>query len=383
MAGIYIHIPFCSSKCAYCDFYSVPALEFKADYIKALKKEIRLRMPEFRAAIDNEPVKTVYFGGGTPSALSPKELQEIYIELANHIDLANVTEVTMEANPDDLTDEYIKELTSLDALHVNRMSIGTQTFNETMLKLFRRRHSAEAATEAVERVKTHGITNISLDLIYAYPDETTETLSEDIEKLTSLRPTHISAYQLTYEPGTILTKLVKDGKVNPLAENGCVALYHQLVNTLERAGYAQYEISNFSLPGYESKHNSSYWDMTPYLGLGPSAHSFYSDDRMHNPAALTKYIKLLKDGKIPAEAEGLTKHELYNDFIITSLRTRRGLNTAELKKRFGNTFYDYFLSQLQSRIQPNLYKRHGDENIRLTQEGILVSDSVFTELIWV
>ncbi|MBP5136641.1 MAG: radical SAM family heme chaperone HemW [Paludibacteraceae bacterium] len=383
MAGIYIHIPFCSSKCTYCDFYSVPAFEYKADYIKAIKKEVELRAPEFKKAIGAEPVTTIYFGGGTPSALSPRELQDIYIALSEFFDLSQVAEITTEANPDDLTDAYIKELTTLEKLHVNRMSIGTQTFNDQMLKTFRRRHDAESALQAVKRVKEHGITNLSLDLIYAYPDETEDMLHDDIEKLTSLSPTHISAYQLTYEPNTMLTRLVKQGEIKPLAENDCVALYFHLVKHLEQAGFAQYEISNFSLPGYESKHNSSYWNMTPYLGLGPSAHSFYSDDRMHNPTSLTKYIKALLDGINPAEAEGLTKQEMYNDFVITALRTRRGLDTTELKTRFGSTFHDYFIKQTETRVPKRLIENEGNGIVRLTQEGILVSDSVFTELIWV
>ena len=284
MAGIYIHIPFCKRRCIYCDFFSTTQSEKKSAYVRALCRELEMRWDY----VEGEEIETIYLGGGTPSQLTEEELKAIFSSIYHIYKVKTNAEITLEANPDDLTPEYVAMLRQLP---VNRISMGIQTFQEETLKLLHRRHTATQAIEAFRRCREAGFQNISIDLMYGLPGETLETWKEDLRQAINLRPEHISAYHLIYEEDTALWKLREQHQVEEADEDLSVSLFETLIDRLTEAGYQHYEISNFCLSGMHSRHNSSYWTGKKYLGCGPSAHSFNGVSRQWNVASLEGYIR--------------------------------------------------------------------------------------------
>ena len=373
MAGIYIHIPFCKTRCIYCDFYSTTRSELLKQYIDSLCHELELR----RNYLENEPIETIYFGGGTPSQLSGDDFNRIFTTIEHRFDLKSVQEITLEANPDDLTPSYLKVLSHLP---FNRISMGIQTFNEPTLRLLNRRHTASQAIEAVEHCRQAGFQNISIDLIYGLPGETPESWEQDLQQAIRLGVEHISAYHLTYETGTPIYQMLQQHRIREVDEDNSVRFFTMLMEQLTAAGYEHYEISNFCRPGFYSRHNSSYWQGIPYLGCGPSAHSFNRKEREWNVASLEKYIQGMEMGERISEKEVLDLTTRYNDFIITSLRTRWGISLVKLKQDFGTELWQYCLDMAAPSLQ-NGKLEEKDGTLRLTQEGIFISDSIMSDLL--
>ena len=375
MAGIYIHIPFCKRRCIYCDFFSTIQSEKKPTYIHALCQELEMR----KNYLEGEEIETIYLGGGTPSQLTEEELNEIFTSLYNIYKVKENAEITLEANPDDLTPEYVSMLRRLP---INRISMGIQTFQEETLKLLHRRHTARQAIEAFQRCREAGFRNISIDLMYGLPGETLDTWKEDLQQAIALHPEHISAYHLIYEEGTALWKLRDEHQVEEADEDLSVTLFKTLINELKQAGYQHYEISNFCLPGLHSRHNSSYWTGKKYLGCGPSAHSFNGSSRQWNIASLDNYLKGIASGKPNYEIEELDLYTRYNDFVITSIRTCWGMSLSRLRSEYGEELYRYCLRMSKSHLEQGVLEIEED-TLRLTQEGIFISDGIMSDLLFV
>lgn len=373
MAGLYIHVPFCARRCLYCDFFSNTDMGFREAYLEALLGEMDLR----KEYLGGEALETIYFGGGTPSQLSPADFAVIFEGIGRYFDLAACREITLEANPDDMNDGYVR---SLLALPFNRISMGVQSFNAEDLKFLRRRHTREQAIQAVELCKDNGFNNISLDLIYGLPGQTMAGWKANLEEILRLDIPHISAYHLIYEEGTALYRLLENETINPLEEDESLSLFSMLIDTLGNAGYEHYEISNFARPGYISLHNSSYWEGKKYLGLGPSAHSYNGDNREWNISSLPGYIRGIKDGNPEIETEILTLTTKYNDYIITRLRTAKGININDITSLFGDQYYEYLLKGSRIFLDQGLLT-FDNNHLRLTRKGIFLSDGIMRELI--
>ena len=375
MAGIYIHIPFCKRRCIYCDFFSTTQSEKKSAYVRALCRELEMR----RDYVGGEEIETIYLGGGTPSQLTEEELKAIFASIYHIYKVREDAEITLEANPDDLTPEYVAMLRQLP---VNRISMGIQTFQEETLMLLHRRHTATQAIEAFRRCREAGFQNISIDLMYGLPGETLETWKEDLRQAINLRPEHISAYHLIYEEDTALWKLREQHQVEEADEDLSVSLFETLIDRLTEAGYQHYEISNFSLSDLHSRHNSSYWTGKKYLGCGPSAHSFNGVSRQWNVASLEGYIKGVEEGVLDYEVEELDLYTRYNDFVLTSIRTAWGMPLSKLRSEFGEELYRYCMRMAKPHVdQGVLENREGV--LRLTRKGIFVSDGIMSDLMWV
>ena len=372
MAGIYIHIPFCKTRCIYCDFYSTTRSELKSQYIRALCRELTER----KEYLKGEAVETIYFGGGTPSQLSEGDFKEVFKTIEQVYGMREATEITLEANPDDLTEEYIM----LQRLPFNRISMGIQTFDDATLQLLNRRHNATQAIEAVKRCRQAGFQNISIDLIYGLPGETEQRWAQDLQQAVSLDVEHISAYHLIYEEGTPLYKMLQQHSVSQVDEDSSLNFFSTLIDTLSAAGYEHYEISNFCKPGMYSRHNTSYWQGIPYLGCGPSAHSFDGDSREWNVASLNQYLSSIEQGQRQHETEQLDTQTRYNEYIITGLRTMWGISTEELKKKFGNRLWKYCLEQAKPYLGNGKLELHNDR-LKLTREGIFISDGIMSDLL--
>ena len=378
MAGIYIHVPFCESRCAYCDFYSTTLLRHRSAYVDTVCRELQLRLGELQGA----PIETIYFGGGTPSTLRIEELSSILTSLRNfQLSTFNfqLAEITLEANPDDLTEEYVQGLRSLP---FNRVSIGIQSFHDRTLKLVGRRHTAQEAIDAVHRCQRMGLTNISIDLMYGLPGETLEDWTYSLEQAIALRVPHISAYHLTYEEGTRLWRMKEQGVVSPIDEEQSIGAFELLREKLLAAGYEHYEISNFALPGYHSRHNSSYWKGIPYIGLGPGAHSYDGSNRRWNLSSLADYIATPPGEDVPHEVEHLSTEERYDERIITELRTARGIDLTSLLADFGERYHAHCLRCATPYIHRGQLVRTADNHLRLTPESIFISDAVMRDLLY-
>lgn len=372
MAGIYLHIPFCKTRCAYCDFYSTTREELKSNYINALCKELRNR----HAYLQGETIETIYLGGGTPSQLGEADFRQIFATIEEVYGMKDCKEITLEANPDDLTESYVEMLATLP---FNRVSMGIQTFDDNTLKLLNRRHTALQAKEAVGRLRKHGFQNISIDLIYGLPGETEEQWMNDLQQAVSLKPEHISAYHLTYEEGTPLYRLLMADKIEEVNEEDSVHYFEMLMDYLKASGYEHYEISNFALPDKHSRHNSSYWHGVPYLGCGPSAHSFDGHSRQWNIASLEAYIDGMKNGDSIFELEELDIPTRYNEAIMTGLRTSEGVNLDRMASAFGAEYRDMCMKNAAP------FLRNGklilsDNYLKLSREGIFISDGIISEL---
>ncbi|MGJ8548082.1 radical SAM family heme chaperone HemW [Winogradskyella wichelsiae] len=371
MAGIYIHIPFCKQACHYCDFHFSTSMKKKDELIAALAKELELRKSEFEAIT----VETIYFGGGTPSVLSNSEIQFVIDAVYQHYTVSENPEITLEANPDDLSKERI---IALSKSQINRLSIGIQSFFEADLKLMNRAHNAEEAKACLEEATKH-FDNISLDLIYGIPNASNAQWLANIEMALGFNVPHISSYALTVEPKTALASFIKKGIIDNVDDEQAHEQFHILKDKLEASGFVHYELSNFGIEGYFSKNNSAYWQGKSYLGIGPSAHSFNGKQRGWNVKNNSKYIKSIEANQLPIEIETLTKTDQYNEYVMTGLRTIWGVSIEKVNKDFGLDSKNYLLKQTDIFIKQELL--YIDEGyIRVTKKGQFLCDGIASEL---
>lgn len=376
MAGIYIHIPFCFSKCNYCDFYSIPNTIFVDAFLTSLITEINLR----KNYLENELIATIYFGGGTPSLLSINQINKIIEEIYLNFRVCDKPEITLEANPDDLSIEFLSALKS--ETKINRLSVGIQSFLDDDLKLMNRRHNAQQAFDNVLIAKKAGFDNISIDLIYGLPNQTTEKWITNIDKALGLNIQHISAYHLTYERKTNFYKFLKSKKIEEVDENLSVDLFTILIDKTKSHNFEHYEISNFALPNYYSKHNTSYWFQKKYLGIGPSAHSYNLESRQWNVSDVQKYISALAQNKLSAKTEKIDITTKYNEYIMTSLRTMWGVNLEYIQTNFPEKFIINF-KKLAKKYISSKHLIQSQNNLILSEEGIFISNSIISELFFV
>lgn len=369
MAGIYLHIPFCKSRCTYCGFFSTTALAQRRAYVDALVAELRQR----RAFLSGHSVSTIYFGGGTPSLLPAGEVERLLSAIYNIYNVEEGAEITLEGNPDDMTPDYLAQL---HRLGINRLSMGVQTFSDARLRFLHRRHTAAQAVAAVRAAQQVGFDNLSIDLMFGFPDQTCLEWQDDVSQALVLGVQHVSAYSLMYEEGTPLTAMLERGDITEVDEEVSLRMYEYLIDRLAQAGFQHYEISNFALPGYASRHNSSYWQGVPYLGVGAGAHSYDSHVRSFNVESLTGYLS-----GMPAVQETLTSHERYNEHVFTGLRTMNGISISRLQMLFGADLAAYCLRNAQSHLQNGLLVRE-DDALRLTRQGLFVSNDVMSDLMW-
>lgn len=376
MAGIYIHIPFCKQRCRYCAFYSTTQHKKQQHYTDALCHELRTR----KNYIKGETVETIYLGGGTPSLLNEEQLTKILDTIEKEYTVSPTAERTIECNPDDLTPAYTAMLRSKG---FNRISMGIQSFSDEQLKKLGRRHTADSARKAVENARAAGFNNISIDLMFALPGSTAEEWHHTLKEAIALHPDHISAYNLTYEEGTPLYNALQRGEIKELTEEENIEQFNTLIEELKRAGYRHYEISNFALPGRESRHNSSYWNDTPYIGCGAGAHSYDGTSRGWNIADISIYIKGINEDASVFEMEHLSNEERYNDAILTRLRTADGLPTEWVKEKFGDTLFNYMQKVARKEVATGNLRETPDGTLVLTEKGIFVSDAVIREFIFI
>lgn len=375
MAGIYIHIPFCKQRCNYCAFYSSTLYNIKEEYADAVCKELQTR----RDYVKGEEIKTIYFGGGTPSTLPMELLKKICDTIYAGYTVCDNAEVTIECNPDDLTEEFLAKLRSLP---FNRISMGVQSFDDAQLKRLGRRHNADKARQAVRNARAAGYDNISIDLMFALPGSTPTEWEHTIDEALSLQPEHISAYNLMYEDDTPLHRALQRGDFEELSEEENVEQFQMLISKMKEAGYRHYEISNFAKPGCESRHNSSYWNDTAYIGCGAAAHSYDGNSREWNIADIKEYIKGMASGARNYEIEHLTEEERYNDTILTRLRTADGIPLKWMGEKFSKRLNRYMLASARKHIECGNLKKN-DVTLSLTEKGIFISDAVIRDLIFV
>ncbi|WP_299339009.1 radical SAM family heme chaperone HemW [uncultured Psychroserpens sp.] len=371
MSGIYIHIPFCKQACHYCDFHFSTTLKKKDELIKALAKELEMRKGEF----NNTTVETIYFGGGTPSILTHKELKFLIDAVYQHYTISEAPEITLEANPDDLSPAKIEELAKSQ---VNRLSIGIQSFFEDDLKLMNRAHNTEEAKACLSLATQH-FDNISIDLIYGIPGLSHERWTKNIEMALSFGIPHISSYALTVEPKTALESFIKKGVVAAVDDDQAQEQFHLLIEILESQNFVHYELSNFGKEGFFSRNNSAYWQGKPYLGIGPSAHSFNGNERGWNVRNNSKYISSIQNDRLALETETLTITDKYNEYIMTGLRTIWGVSLEKVAQDFGQSFKDYLLQQAEPFINQHLLYID-DEKLLVTTKGKFLSDGIASDL---
>ena len=373
---MYIHIPFCKSRCIYCGFYSTTAEQMKQAYVDAVCREMELRdaIYEKEGKDVGKTIATVYLGGGTPSQLSPTQLQQLFDAIARHYNVKDDAEITIECNPDDVTEEFALLLKELP---VNRVSMGAQTFDDERLRFIRRRHTSKQIAAAVARLRENDIQNISIDLMYGFPGETLSDWEHDIDAALALDVEHISAYCLTVEDNTPLQKWIMDNGQWIMDEELERAMYELLMDKLTAAGYEHYEISNFAKPGYRSRHNSSYWNDVPYIGLGAAAHSYAPPYRLWNVADINAYIEAIERGELPCEKEYLDDDTHYNDRIATALRTCDGLDLTTLSEKHRS----YCMKEAKQFVENGLL-RIDNERIIITRKGLFVSDYIMSSLMF-
>lgn len=372
--GLYIHVPFCKSKCAYCDFYSLCGTSDKAVFLDCLSRESAYE----KQYINGNQPSTIYFGGGTPSLLSAGDYKLLFEGISKEYDLSHCTEITLEANPDDLSPAY---LNSFSGLPFNRISMGIQSFRDKELRALGRRHDARQAIEAVSRCREVGLTNISIDLMFGIPEQNELSLQSNIEQALKLEVPHISVYMLSLEPGSRLYKDWQQGSFTEISDEQAEKSYFLISDQLKQAGYDHYEISNFARPGFRAIHNASYWSGRPYLGLGPSAHSFNGRTRRWNPASLKDYIQGIQNRNLVREEENLDLYTRYNEFIMTRLRTSEGFSTEELRALYGPDLYNYCLEQAGPLLAGGILE-NTDGRLKLACRAYFVSDSVVRALFW-
>lgn len=371
MAGIYIHIPFCRRLCYYCDFYKTTNTDLIENFLEALKQEIRQRQDY----LNDEIIKTIYFGGGTPSVLTASQLSCIMENIYANFQVVPDAEITFESNPDDLNPKYLQELKESG---INRLSIGIQSFHNEHLKKMNRRHSAEQAVEAVENAIEAQFYDLSVDLIFGLPGLSAQRWHENLQQAFRFPVNHLSAYHLTYHEGTPFYTWLKMGTLKELSESESVDQFNILMDESGKAGFEQYEISNFARNGKYSKHNTSYWKGKKYLGLGPSAHSFDGNSRRWNVAHTESYIKGAKKNVSYFEEEQLSEKEKFNEYILTRLRTKWGISLQEISNRFGEKNAKTVSNILAKYISSNKIKE-GNDIFTFTREGIFISDDIISD----
>lgn len=380
MAGIYLHIPFCKQACFYCDFHFSTSLKKKDELISCMQKELVLRKDE----LQNETIETIYFGGGTPSLLSTEEIQSLLDTIEENFSVIESPEITLEANPDDLSDAVILELAKSP---INRLSIGVQSFFEEDLKSMNRAHNANEAKNCLSMATRH-FDNITVDLIYGVPKMTNKRWKENLHTLFNFGINHISSYALTVEPKTALDSFIKQGKYPKLEEQVAREHFEILVEETQKQGFVHYEISNFGKPNYFSKHNTSYWQGKKYIGIGPSAHSFNQTHRSWNVSNNAKYIKSLQENVLPNEVEMLTINDQFNEYIMTGLRTIWGVSLSKIENKFGIDFKKRLLKAADKFIQQGLLVIASetkqsvsiDEILKTTSKGAFLADGLASEL---
>ena len=375
MAGIYIHIPFCKKRCIYCDFYSTTDNRLTESYIGALENELSARIDE----IGTDNVSTIYIGGGTPSQLTIQQLSRLIASIKNIINFEKVLEFTIEVNPDDVNLEYMQACRTLG---INRVSMGIQSFVDAELEIINRRHNSAQAVEAVKIMRSAGFENISIDLIYGLPLQTLDSWRYSVAEAIKLDVPHISCYNLSYEEDTLLYKKRESGEIIECSEVDCITMYEVLTETLKEAGYLHYEISNYCKPDSFSRHNSNYWNLTPYLGLGASAHSYDGKVRRYNPDSIHEYMKKVGECGIAYEEDDETEWEKYNEYIMIGLRTMWGVSLSNLEKMFSNELYNHFIVESRRFINSGELKEENGAVV-LTEKGIMLTDYVVRSLMFV
>ena len=372
MAGIYLHIPFCKKACHYCDFHFSTSTQYKDQMLSALRNEIILR----KQYLGKEIIETIYLGGGTPSVLNADEIHFLIDEITSRFEVRSDAEITLEANPDDLNAQKVKELRQTP---VNRFSIGVQSFFDEDLKWMNRAHNSTEAESSVKRVQDAGFENITVDLIYGFPLLNEVKWNQNIQKLIDFQIPHISSYSMTVEPKTALASFIRKGKEQTMNENQSSGQFLALIRRLTEAGFEHYEISNFAKPGMYSRHNSNYWEGVNYLGIGPSAHSFNGESRQWNIANNHRYMQEIQQNKIPAEIEYLTPQNRINEYIMTSLRTSKGLNLGLIAERFGPDYYQSVRKGIEELSDKN-WLEVTDQTVILSTEGKLFADHIASAL---
>lgn len=375
MAGIYIHIPFCKTKCHYCDFYKSTDFGARADFLSALKKEMVVRKHE----LNNETIESIYFGGGTPSVLKINEIESILETIYSFFQVHQDPEITLEANPDDLNPLFIE---GLAGTRINRLSIGIQSFHDRDLKVMNRRHNALQAVGCVENAQAAGFGNLSIDLIYGLPNQSADDWKNNVETALRMNVSHISAYHLTYHKGTVFYKYLKSGKISEIPDEISLAQFRLLRHSLEEFGYEHYEISNFARNGRYSRHNRSYWERENYIGFGPSAHSFDQRTRRWNVSSLKKYLHAVEHEAPFWKDEVLTPQDQYNDYMITSLRTMWGISGAYLDSVFDSRYTSYFRKEALPFIDTGHMIFDG-KTYTLSEEGLFISDRIMEKLFFI
>lgn len=371
MAGIYLHIPFCRKRCHYCDFFKSTDLRPKTRIIEALKQELILRSGE----LDSDEVNTIYLGGGTPSVLVVGELKDLLQTIKSGFNVSPEAEITMEANPDDLSQAILSYLREVG---YNRLSMGIQSFSEADLKLMNRRHGVFQAVQSVKWAKKAGFSNISIDLIYGLPNQNLAEWERNVETAIELDVQHISAYNLTYHEGTVFYDQLKQGILKELPDELSLQQFQLMIRRLKEAGFEHYEISNFCKPGFYSKHNSSYWKNEKYLGIGPSAHSFDLTSRRWNVSSIHEYLDGIENRKPYSESEILSVYDRYNDYIITGLRTIWGISEEFIKREFPEKFWIHFRQIKENNIQTGHVISLPDK-VCLSQDGLFISDKIMAD----
>lgn len=374
MAGIYIHIPFCKQACFYCDFHFSTSVKKKDEMISCIIKEISLRKNELQKAT----IETIYFGGGTPSLLTSAEIKDIIAAIYANFTVIENPEITLEANPDDLSEKNIIDLSKSP---INRLSIGVQSFYEKDLKLMNRAHNANEAKNCLT-LATKYFNNISLDLIYGIPGCSSEEWLENIKTALHFGVSHISSYALTVEPKTALASLIKKGIIKNVDDHKAQQQFYVLTDTLEKENFIHYELSNFGKQGFFSKNNTSYWQGKPYLGIGPSAHSFNTTTRSWNIRNNAIYIKNIKNNILPIERETLTKKDIYNEYIMTGLRTIWGVSLHKIKSDFGESYLHYLKNEAKKHLDKELLYLE-NETLKATKKGKFLIDGIAADLFMV
>ncbi|MCF0206867.1 MAG: radical SAM family heme chaperone HemW [Bacteroidales bacterium] len=374
MSGIYVHIPFCKAKCIYCDFYSIASTKLIPEYCNAVKKEIFHR----RNQLSDQNINTIYFGGGTPSNLKVGEIAEILDCIAKNYKISDNPEITLEANPENLDDQYLKQIRQLG---FNRLSVGIQSFENETLSFLRRRHTAEQAIETIISAKENGFDNISIDLIYGISGLSNQTWENTLNKAVNLPITHISCYCLSIEEKTLLHRLLKENKYQPTSDEICRQQFLMFDEILKSHNFEHYEISNACKKGFHSRHNSSYWDRTEYLGFGPAAHSLYKNCRSWNIEDVKRYCEAIEKGDFGAitSIEQLTNEDIFEETIMLGLRTSQGINLKEIGAKFGKAKQEKIETEI-SKLPRNAYNFDGNK-LSLTAEGMFISNSIIVELI--
>lgn len=380
MAGIYIHIPFCKQACTYCNFHFSTSLKLKNDFLNALFQEIKLA----QNYLNNPSIETIYIGGGTPSTLPVNNIELILAHLLKTFNCNNVKEFTIEANPDDLSPSYIKQLKTIKNLPLNRLSIGTQSFNNKDLQWMNRAHNATEALNSIKNAQQAGFHNLNIDLIYGIPHQISNSFKQNLELFLTLQVPHLSAYCLTVEPKTPLSHQIKNQKTpNVNNEQSAEEMYH-LIKTLSQNSFEQYEVSNFTIGGQYALHNTNYWLNKPYIGFGPSAHSYNGHSRQWNISNTPLYIKNILQGHKYFTTENLSEKDKYNEYIMTGLRTKWGVDLHSIEQYFGENYKVHFLKNLStSNFQKNIHYVKLNNKVNLLQEGLLVADAFAATLFMV